>query len=165
MAAGLTPAKPRRAVTLLASGFEALEGPVGDEEGTLYVADLRAGGVHALDAQGRTIGVLVPERTRIGGLCLHAGGGLVISGPDLSHIHDGEARVLLALDEVPTRTGIRAVGFNDIHATGAGTVIAGVLRRDADDEPVPGDLLHVRRAARIRSDRRRHPSERHGLFG
>jgi gluconolactonase len=129
-------------IMVMASGFEAIEGPAVDEHGNLYFSDLRAGGVHRLLADGRTE-VVVPERPAVGGICLHARGGLVVSGRDLSHIWSGGSRVLLTLDDVGAKPGAHAVGFNDIHADRAGRVFAGVLRRDQQGQPVPGELLWV----------------------
>jgi sugar lactone lactonase YvrE len=122
---------------LLASGFGALEGPVVDNDGNLYVSEIKLGGVHRLSGGGET-DVVIPERVGIGGICLHAHGGLVVSGPDLSHFSGGTARLLLDLADVPAKRGTTAVGFNDIHADRRGHVLAGVLRVDA-----PGELLRV----------------------
>ena len=127
---------------LLTSGFAALEGPTIDDEGALLFSDLRAGGVHRLDPSGR-IDVVLPDRTGIGGTCLHADGGLVVSGPDLCHVRGEQRRVLLELGDLAPRPGRLAVGFNDIAADGDGRVLAGVLRQDDDGEPVPGELVWV----------------------
>ena len=127
---------------LLASGFAALEGPTIDDDGALLFSDLRAGGVHRLDAAVR-VEVVVPDRTGIGGTCLHAGGGLVLSGPDLCHVRGQERRVLLELSDLAPRPGRRAVGFNDIAADHHGHLLAGVLRQDAAGRPQPGELIEV----------------------
>ena len=127
---------------LLASGFSALEGPTIDDDGALLFSDLRAGGVHRLDANGH-VDVVVAGRTGIGGTCLHAGGGLVVSGPDLSHMRGDERRVLLALGDLAPRPGCTAVGFNDIAADRDGRLLAGVLRQDASGRPLPGELIRV----------------------
>lgn len=128
--------------SLLVSGYGALEGPTVDEEGNLYFSDLRSGGVHRLLLDGR-IEVVVPDRTGVGGICLHAQGGLVVSGPDLSHTRHGNSRTLLNLDDVAAKPGTTAVAFNDIHADRSGCVFAGVLRRDNAGAPAPGELLWV----------------------
>jgi sugar lactone lactonase YvrE len=85
----------------------------------------------------------VPERKMVGGICLHADGGLVVSGPDLSHVRDGRSRVLLELADVPARPGTRAVGFNDIEADRDGALFAGVLRKDGAGAYVCGELVKV----------------------
>jgi gluconolactonase len=122
---------------LLASGFDALEGPVVDGAGNLYVSEIKRGGVLRLSPDG-AVETVVPGRTGIGGLCLHAGGGLVVSGPNLSHIDGERRRVLLDLADVPVRDGAPPLGFNDIHADRQGNVLAGVRRSGA-----PGELLRV----------------------
>jgi sugar lactone lactonase YvrE len=127
---------------LLASGFAALEGPTVDADGSLLFSDLRAGGVHRLDATGR-VGVVLAGRTGVGGICLHADGGIVVSGPDLCHVDDGRRRVLLELDDLARRPGRVAVAFNDLAADHGGRVFAGVLCQDAAGRPVHGELLWV----------------------
>jgi sugar lactone lactonase YvrE len=122
---------------LVASGFDALEGPTVDDAGNLFVSEVKRGGVLRISPNGSTE-VLVPERVGIGGICLHDDGGLVVSGPDLAHVQDNGSRVLLGLAEVPTKPGTEAIGFNDIHADHLGRVLAGVRRANA-----PGELLRV----------------------
>jgi sugar lactone lactonase YvrE len=121
---------------LVASGFDALEGPVVDGAGNLYVSEIKRGGVLRLRPNG-DVDTVVSDRTDIGGLCLHARGGLVVSGPDLSHIDGDGQRVLLDLVDVPAKQA-PAMGFNDIHTDRDGNVLAGVRRQDA-----PGELLRV----------------------
>ena len=124
---------------LVASGFGALEGPVVDDAGNLYVGEIKLGGVHRLRPDGRNE-VVIPGRVGIGGICLHARGGLVVSGPDISHFVGGTRRVLLELAEVPAKPGRTAASFNDIHADRCGRVLVGVLRADA-----AGELLRITR--------------------
>jgi len=84
----------------------------------------------------------------VGGICLHADGGLVVSGPDLSHVRDGRSRVLLELADIPAREGTRAVGFNDIEADRDGALFTGVLRQDGQGAYVCGELVKVTGAGR-----------------
>src|SRR6476659_3152991 len=98
---------------LLASGFDALEGPTVDDAGNLFVSEVKRGGVLRISPNGRTE-VLIPERVGIGGICLHDDGGLVVSGPDLAHVQHNASRVLLELAEVPTKPGTDVIGLNDI---------------------------------------------------
>jgi gluconolactonase len=74
----------------------------------------------------------------VGGIVLHADGGVVVSGRDIVHVHAGENRRLLAVDGV--------LGWNDICADSAGRVYAGSLRFavfDTSAEPVPGELWRI----------------------
>jgi sugar lactone lactonase YvrE len=128
---------------IVADGFVSLEGPVVDASGDLYVADLRAGGVHRVRRDGTHDVVAVPERTAIGGINLHAAGGMVVSGPSVAHVLGGETRVLLDLDDLDERPGTVAIGFNDIVADSRGRIIAGVLRQDAGGRHVPGELVRI----------------------
>ena len=136
-----------RHFTVLATGFVSIEAPRIDHDGSLWFSDMRAGGVHRLLPDGRTE-VVVPERKMVGGICLHADGGLVVGGPDLSHVRDGRSRVLLELTDIPARDGTRAVGFNDIEADRDGALFAGVLRQDGAGTYVCGELIQVRGAGR-----------------
>jgi gluconolactonase len=80
---------------------------------------------------------VVPKRRGVGGLVLHADGGVVVSGRDVSHVRDGETRILLALPGV--------VGFNDLITDAAGRVFVGSLRSSAF-EPGPriaGELWRI----------------------
>jgi sugar lactone lactonase YvrE len=98
--------------------------------------------VHRLHADG-SVEVVVPDRTGVGGICLHAEGGLVVSGPDLCHARAGDRRVLLEPGDLAPRPGRIAAGFNDIAADHEGRLLAGVLRRDGDGRPAPGELVRV----------------------
>lgn len=105
----------------LASGFGLLEGPRAAPDGSIYFSDVQRGGVRRLWPDG-TIDVVVPKRRGVGGIALHADGGLVISGKNVCHVRDGETRVLYARDDVG--------GFNDLYTDAAGRVICGSLRDD-----------------------------------
>jgi D-xylonolactonase len=121
----------------LASGYGLVEGPTVDDAGGLYFSDVLGGGVYRLDANG-DVETVVPKRRGIGGLALHANGGVVCSGRDIVHVHDGKTRVLLSVDGVS--------GWNDLCTDERGRVYAGALRfavfdRDADE--IPGEAWRV----------------------
>ncbi len=124
-------------VETLASGYGLIEGPTVDGDGNLYFSDVLGGGVYRLDPDGE-ITTVVPKRRGVGGITLHADGGVVVSGRDVVHVRDGENRTLLAVDGVP--------GWNDICADSAGRVYAGSIRFavfDPDAQPVPGELWRI----------------------
>ena len=129
-------------ITLVALGFVSLEGPVIDDEGNLFVADLRAGTVVRLGADGSR-DVVVADRFNVGGLCLHAAGGLVMSGPSVAHITNSATRTLLERGDIVDRRGASVAGFNDLAADVRGRVLVGVLRANDDGEPVPGELVRI----------------------
>lgn len=119
---------------LLASGFQLVEGPTLDTDGSLVFSDVMGGGVHRLAADG-TVTTLVPKRKVVGGIALHADGGVVFSGRDVQHARDGVSTVLLAIEGLP--------GFNDMCADAAGRLLVGAVRFRAMDpaaEVVPGEL-------------------------
>jgi xylono-1,5-lactonase len=126
-----------RMVETLASGYGLVEGPTIDGDGNLYFSDVLGGGVYRRDPDGE-ITTVVPKRRGVGGIVLHADGGIVVSGRDIVHVREGENRRLFAVDGV--------LGWNDICADSAGRVYAGSLRFpvfDPDVEPVPGELWRI----------------------
>ncbi len=124
----------------VATGFGLVEGPVWDPAKGLYFSDVLGGGVHLLDRSDR-LSVAVPQRRGIGGIALHADGGLVVGGRDIAWTgFDGEAPVTL-LDKaaIPGSTG-----FNDLTTDATGRVYVGSLayRVFGGEQPKPG-LLHL----------------------
>ncbi|HLY82335.1 MAG TPA: SMP-30/gluconolactonase/LRE family protein [Acidimicrobiales bacterium] len=129
-------------LTMVASGYQAVEGPAIDADGNLYFSDTIGGGVYRLRPAG-DVEVIVPKRKGAGGITLHAEGGIVISGRDVSHIRDGETRVIITREDAPAREGTTVGGFNDITADRVGRVFAGTTRFTQDGAPAPGELLMV----------------------
>ena len=109
------------AIETLAWGYGLIEGPRPAPDGGLYFSDVRNGGVHRLDPDG-SVSLVVPRRHGVGGISLHADGGLVISGRNVCHVRDGTTRVLYERDDVG--------GFNDLFADARGRVYVGSLRDD-----------------------------------
>jgi sugar lactone lactonase YvrE len=116
----------------LASGFGLLEAPCWDGAGGVYFSDVLQGGVRRWSDGG--VEDVLPKRRGIGGMCLHADGGLVVSGRDMMH---GQ-RVLLGEMEGVT-------GFNDLAADSEGRVYVGALRFKpfAGEDPKPGQIWRV----------------------
>src|SRR3954451_22401073 len=88
----------------LAWGYGLVEGPRCDDAVNLYFSDVPNGGVYRRSPDG-TIDTVVPKRRGVGGISLHAQGGIVVSGRNICHVKDGETRVLFAPD---------APGLNDL---------------------------------------------------
>jgi gluconolactonase len=123
-------------VEVLASGYGLLEAPTVDDDGSVYFSDVLGGGVHRWSQAG-SVEVVIPKRRGIGGMCLHADGGLVVSGRDVVHVHDQQSRTLLELDGV--------AGFNDLAPAPDGSIYVGALRfmPFKDEDPVPGDVWRI----------------------
>jgi len=124
----------------IASGFDLLEGPVWDPELGLLVADAGKGGVYRIGDDG-AIDTIVEHRRGIGGMVLHADGGLVVSGRNIAFKDDGPTRVLFDNDPPNGR-----IGFNDITTDAAGRIYAGSLGfypTRPDDTPMPGALYMI----------------------
>jgi D-xylonolactonase len=121
----------------LASGYGLIEGPRVDDAGNLYFSDVINGGVYRLAPDG-AVTTLIPKRRGVGGIALHADGGLVVSGKNICHVHEGETRVLLHHDDVG--------GYNDLFTDAAGSVYVGCLRSNPFQEGgdrTPGELYRI----------------------
>jgi len=128
----------------LLSGYVFPEAPRVDAAGTLYFSDIIGGGVHRRTADG-SVDTVIPKRRGVGGLVLHAEGGLVVSGRDVVHVRDGVSRPLLMVDG--------ALGFNDLTTDAQGRVYVGSMRSMADvlDGRVPGELWRIDAAGQDRA--------------
>ncbi len=123
-------------IETLAWGYGLVEGPRADDQGNLYFSDVHKGGVYRRTADG-AIETVVPKRRGVGGIALHADGGVVISGRNICHVRDGETRVVFAPD---------APGLNDLFVDRSGRVICGTMRSDpfAFDGPrTPGECWRI----------------------
>ena len=122
------------------SGYGLIEGPVWDADKGLYFSDVHNGGIYLLDRRD-AVSTVLPKRRGVGGIALHAQGGLVFGGRDISWspLDGGEGRILLSGDAIPG-----AFGFNDLTTDRQGRVYVGSLafRVFGGDEPKPGKL-HV----------------------
>jgi len=123
-------------LTTLASGYGLLEGPRVDTADNLFFSDVTNGGVFRRSPAGE-IATVVPRRRGVGGLALHASGGVVISGKNICHVKDGETRILFQRDDIP--------GFNDLFTDSVGRVYVGSLRSDPFKESArtPGELWRI----------------------
>jgi gluconolactonase len=122
---------------VLASGYGLVEGPTIDRDGSLLFSDVLGGGVYRRSTDG-AIETVVPKRRGVGGIALHANGGIVCSGRDIVHVHDSETRTILHIDGV--------AGWNDIATDKGGRVYGGALRFpvfDPNAEPVAGEVWRV----------------------
>jgi D-xylonolactonase len=121
----------------LASGYGLVEGPTVAPDGGLYFSDVLRGGVHHLAPDG-SISMVVPKRRGVGGIALHADGGLVLSGRDIVHVQSGETRTLFSIPGLP--------GWNDLCTDDAGRVYAGALRFpvfDPNADVLPGECWRI----------------------
>jgi gluconolactonase len=119
---------------VVAHGLRLAEAPTIDVDGSLLFSDVLGGGVYRVDASGAQTTV-VPKRRGVGGLAIHADGGVVCSGRDVIHVRGDETRTLLHVDGV--------AGWNDLCTDSDGEVYAGALRFavfDPDAQEIPGEL-------------------------
>ena len=129
-------------VETLACGYGLLEGPRVDTANNLYFSDVTNGGVYRRAPEG-TVSTAVPRRRGVGGIALHADGGVVVSGKNICHVKDGETRILFQRDDIP--------GFNDLFTDSAGRVYVGSLRSDPfkAGARVPGELWRIDGAGKV----------------
>jgi gluconolactonase len=136
----------------VATGYGLIEGPVWDAAQGLYFSDVMNGGVFLLDRQDK-VTLAVPKRRGIGGMALHADGGLVVGGRDVVHVRSGVEGSTALLTAGDTPGGI---GFNDLTTDAAGRIYVGSLafRVFGGDTPKPGHLhvIDLDRSMRTISD-------------
>jgi gluconolactonase len=120
----------------LAYGYGLLEGPRVDDADNLFFSDVTNGGVYRRSPDG-AVSTVVPRRRGVGGIALHADGGVVVSGKNICHVKNGETRLLFQREDIP--------GFNDLFTDSAGRVYVGSLRSDPFKEGarVPGELWRI----------------------
>jgi len=122
----------------VAGGYGLVEAPVWDPARGLYFSDVRGGGVFLLDHAGET-SQIVPKRRGVGGMALHAEGGLIVGGRNIAWVGpDGETRILLDPAAIPG-----AVGFNDLTTDAAGRIYVGSLTYRVFVDPAQPGFLHV----------------------
>lgn len=129
----------RYRIETLATGYGLIEGPRVDAENRLYFSDVRRGGVFRRSPDGG-VETVIPKRRGVGGIALHAEGGLVVAGRNICHVRDGETRVLF---EAPGKPA-----FNDIFTDAQGNLLAGSIRFDpfsSEGSRDPGELYRIRR--------------------
>ena len=78
----------------LSQGYGLVEGPTVEPDGSLVFSDVVRGGVHRLRPDG-SVEVVVEHRRGVGGIALHADGGHVVSGRNVSWKRGTETVVLL----------------------------------------------------------------------
>jgi gluconolactonase len=126
----------------LAYGYGLIEGPRVDGAGNLYFSDVTNGGVYRRRPDG-SIDTVVPKRRGVGGIALHADGGLVISGKNICHVKDGTTRILFARDDAP--------GFNDLFTDSQGRIYTGTMKSDPfklEGERVAGECWRIEAAGK-----------------
>ena len=116
-------------IETLAHGYGLIEGPVVDADDNLYFSDVPNGGVYRRSPDGQ-IQVAIPKRRGVGGIVLHADGGLVVSGRNICHVIDGETRVVFAPD----------ASLNDITTDADGAVYCGTIRSDPFNHDGPREM-------------------------
>jgi len=122
---------------LIAGGYPLAEAPVATADGGVLFSDVLGGGVHRWSPSTGDVETVIPKRRGVGGMALHEDGGLVVSGRDISHVSDGETRVLFADPTIK--------GLNDLTVDPDGRVVCGVMRFQpfAGESPVPGEFIRI----------------------
>jgi sugar lactone lactonase YvrE len=122
----------------IAAGWYLAEAPVAAPGGRLFFSDALGGGVYRWSPDTAEVETVLPTRRGIGGMALHADGGLVVSGRDIS-------RLTPAGETTPLYSDDSATGFNDLTVDAAGRIVAGVLRFRpfAGEDAVPGEFIRI----------------------
>jgi gluconolactonase len=125
----------------LATGYGLIEGPAWDPAKGLYFSDVLGGGIYLLDRRDR-VSLAVPKRRGIGGMALHADGGLVAGGRDIVHVSLADHSMQVLLDREAANN---AVGFNDLTTDAKGRVYVGSIAYAIfkGEEPKSGNLYVI----------------------
>jgi gluconolactonase len=128
-----------------AGGFGLVEAPVLEPDGTAWFSDVTQGGIFRIAPGADAIDEVVAGRRGVGGMAVHAGGGVVASGRDVVRVHpDGRVEGLFVLEDRPGQPhGI--TGFNDLAVDAHGWIVVGALRfRPMQGEPpAPGRVVVI----------------------
>lgn len=112
---------------LISSGHGLLEAPLWHPQLGLLAADASVGGVWRFP-RGAAPEVVVPHRRGIGGMALHADGGVVVGGRNIAYKQlgagDATGDTIVLLENDPAN-GV--VGFNDLTTDAAGRIYVGSL--------------------------------------
>ncbi|MCP5040963.1 MAG: SMP-30/gluconolactonase/LRE family protein [bacterium] len=134
---------PATELETLVTGRGLLEGPCVDSKDRLYFSDTQNGGVFRRDLDG-SLETVIPKRKGVGGIALHADGGLVVTGRDVSHVVEGESRIVFGPPDIP--------GFNDLFTDPKGCILVGSLRSHGISGNQPqqtGELYRIDRTGSV----------------
>ena len=125
----------------IATGYGLIEGPVWDPAKGLYFSDVIKGGVFLLDRSDR-ITQVIPKRRGVGGMALHAAGGLIVGGRDIAFVNLDDGATQPLLDQA---TADNATGFNDLTTDTKGRIYVGSLAFVvfAGEAAKPGNLYMI----------------------
>jgi gluconolactonase len=123
----------------LVTGLQLPEALRSDGEG-LYFSDAVAGGVYRWTEDG--VATVIPKRRGVGGLALHADGGVIVTGRALIHVRDAQTRELFSPDG--------ALGLNDLTTDSEGRVLVGTLRMNwrEPEAGLPGEIWRIDKAGK-----------------
>lgn len=126
-----------RSVERIASGYALAEAPLAAPDGGVYFSDVLGGGVYHFSSRTGEVETVLAKRRGIGGMALHADGGLVMTGRDLIHFREGDSRTVFSDPEL--------AGLNDLTVDLDGRVIVGCLRFRpfAGEPPVEGEFIQL----------------------
>lgn len=127
----------------VADGYGLVEGPAWHDDYGLMFSDVIFGGVYSVNDR-KEVEPVFEHRRGIGGMAIHAEGGLIVSGKNVSLKRFGESESTLLLDRDPDNGN---VGYNDLTTDSAGRVYVGSLGSSPvfDDglEPRAGNLYVI----------------------
>ncbi|MDP7725876.1 SMP-30/gluconolactonase/LRE family protein [Mycobacterium sp. TY814] len=110
-----------------------LEAPRPLPDGSVLFANTTAGGVYRWSDGG--VSTVLEKRRGIGGIAVHADGGLLVSGRDLAYTGPAGPRTVWAADG--------ATGLNDLTVAPDGSVVVGVLRHQRGETAGPTELVQL----------------------
>ena len=132
----------------IATGYGLIEGPAWDPAKGLYFSDVLGGGIYLLD-RSDNVSLAVPKRRGVGGMALHAHGGLIAGGRDIVHVSLADHSMKVLLDQ---KAAGNAVGFNDLTTDAEGRVYVGSIAFAIfkGEEAKPGNLYVIDTDGKVR---------------
>jgi gluconolactonase len=125
----------------LATGYSLIEGPVWDPAKGLYFSDVLGGGIYLIDRSDK-VSLAVPKRRGVGGMALHADGGLIAGGRDIVRVSLADHSMQVLFDQ---KGADGAVGFNDLTTDAKGRIYVGSIAFAIfkGEEAKPGSLYVI----------------------
>jgi sugar lactone lactonase YvrE len=137
---------------VIASGFQFVEAPRVDDDGTVYFSDLTGGGYYRC-RPGRRVETVLPARMWIGGAVLDHDGSILLGGKGgIVRVDPATGESKPVLNEID---GIPIIAVNDVEADGRGGLFGGTIDFAAvferGETPSGGQLFHLSRAGEVRT--------------
>ena len=141
----------RASFEVIASGFQFVEAPRVDDDGTVYFSDLTGGGYYRCKP-GFQVDTVLPARMWIGGAVLDRSGSILLGGKGgIVRVNPATGESNPVLREID---GVPIVAVNDMEANSQGGIFGGTIDFGAvferGETPSGGQLFYLSSAGEVR---------------